>query len=541
MRSILLLLCFSAASASWAGGSAKAANGAAWNSTLGALALPPGWPPSTATLPPLFVGGAPGFTVTAWAFVESAGPLWTLEGGASVTRLELQPGGAVAAWAGPAGALVASCSAPVAGAWAFVGLSVATADGLNATWTLKLSNGGACTGAGAAPAARWWVNSTLGGGGFSGWVASFSVYNDVAMTSTQLSALAAGSSALCGTRPPAPPVWSAGIAAVAASASSLGSGCLDPSTGQPAACSAAAATDGWPAGGGCGANEVITAGGADAYPTITLDLGFTKQLSAVVAYAGGSAGDPLVSYAVLVGDTPPQSAPHAQPFYRDAGQTANAACHVDDPGAPQQRGRAVSMPCAASGRYVTLQLLASGDGDGVLSLCQLVALPAASGGPAPPPRPPPPRGGPAGALAPPAAAGATHRYVAGGAGLPTLGNLLLDFDGALDAATTGVQAAGGQLSFSGAQPCASFAQPFQVRGETPKPPVLAAWGRPPNPPCWLRGGDPQTPRVSCVGETPKPPVLAALNFWFCELFQKFMALGKHRGRALQHGGGGHEI
>ena len=46
----------------------------------------------------------------------------------------------------------------------------------------------------------------------------------------------------------------------------------------------------------------------------------------------------------------------------------------------------------------------------------------------------------------------------------------------------------------------------------------------------VRGGDPQTPRVSCVGETrvaalaqlrPKPPVLAALNFWFCELFQKF--------------------
>ena len=31
----------------------------------------------------------------------------------------------------------------------------------------------------------------------------------------------------------------------------------------------------------------------------------------------------------------------------------------------------------------------------------------------------------------------------------------------------------------------------------------------PQTPRLLRGGDPQTPRVSCVGETPKPPVLAA--------------------------------
>ena len=49
---------------------------------------------------------------------------------------------------------------------------------------------------------------------------------------------------------------------------------------------------------------------------------------------------------------------------------ANKACHVDDPASTYQHGRVADIACGGYGRYVTLQLLASDEGAGILRVGQ---------------------------------------------------------------------------------------------------------------------------------------------------------------------------
>lgn len=59
----------------WAGGSTALLNGAYWDTTTTSTVFPLAWPPAYASLPPLYLGGSPGFTVTTWVVVKTPGEL----------------------------------------------------------------------------------------------------------------------------------------------------------------------------------------------------------------------------------------------------------------------------------------------------------------------------------------------------------------------------------------------------------------------------------------------------------------------------------
>ena len=161
-----------------------------------------------------------------------------------------------------------------------------------------------------------------------------------------------------------------------------------------------------------------------------------------------------MSYAVLIGDVEPPSA--GQPLNAEFPSTiANAPCLTQNPGATSRQGRVVDFNCSGYGRYVTLQLLASDQNDGVLRACQLVALSDGAPVPAQPAAPPP---APTYALDPlPANWDVAHRYVDGMGALH--GNALLDLGTAehVVGATTGLSSAGGAgVAFAGEAPCVRF-------------------------------------------------------------------------------------
>ena len=91
--------------------------------------------------------------------------------------------------------------------------------------------------------------------------------------------------------------------------------CINQTTGLVGPCVASSVYNNCPAApSGCCSNGIVTAGGADGYPTLTLDLGTPLLVQSVRVYTINPGGDPYVAYAVLVGNVPPPGARgHAVP------------------------------------------------------------------------------------------------------------------------------------------------------------------------------------------------------------------------------------
>lgn len=294
-----------------------------WDEAANAVALPAAWPPTYVAMPPVFVPGE-GFTLAARVWVTSSGPVWAMgtsgdpaqpndwaSSHADYLRVDVSLTGASLSWAarpqgGGAGPFTVTCprTAPP-GAWVFIAVSVSeTAAGATA-WTIAQSDQ-VCSGTTAVPLpVGWWPLVAVGGGTFSGWVADAAAY-DTAMTAAELGALAAGNTSAC---PPtqAEVAWDSGALGpgLIAWASSLApSGCVN-ATGGAVPCSANAVINSWPSSGGCDTNAVLTAGGVDAYPSITVDLGARSMVNTVRLYEATMAANPYVSYAILVGDVQP--------------------------------------------------------------------------------------------------------------------------------------------------------------------------------------------------------------------------------------------
>ena len=454
-------------SGTWAGGASLLGAGATWDAGAQAVALPPLWPPPYVKVPPLYLGSSPGFTLTAWVWVTVPGPVWALgtagpsdqpsdwaSARADYLRIDVGALGTTLSWAqrfaeGGTGAFAHTCAGALQAGWMFVAVSLQVS-AASVSWAMR-SGAIECSGTTAVSVpARWWTTNALGGGIFAGWIANAAAYDDVALSLPAMAALAVGNVSACGRRPAPAPAWVESAQVAATWASTLApAGCADAATGAATPCSTGVAVNGWPAKGGCGANAVFTGGGLDAYPALTLDLGATKTVERVRLYAATAGGDPYASYAVLVGDVAPPAAgePLTQPF---PVTFANAPCVAQDPGATMRRGRVADFACGARGRYVTLQLLASDAGDGVLGVCQLQAFTVGASTT--------PNSTRLRVDAPALAAvwDVAHRYAVPHA---VVGNRLADEGVAppIDGAMTGVvQAADGRLLFNGSQPCVRF-------------------------------------------------------------------------------------
>lgn len=335
----------------------------------------------------------------------------------------------------------------VAQRWSLLAFSVSA----SGDWRI-VQGSSACSGTSGMPIpARMWSRAVVGGGAFAGWLAHLNVQDDLFATSASMASLAGGDGSRC-TSTAAPPVrWTQGLAVADVWMSTLAvSGCFDRVTGAPAPCSAASVVNGWPAvNGGCGANGAVSAGGTDAYPAITLDLGFSQYVSSVRLYRMAQGADAYASYAVLVGNVAPpsQGEPLTVPFPTTF---ANQPCLVQDPYGTAMRGRIATLPCGGYGRYVTVQLLAS-DTAGVMRVCQLQAF--GNNVTAPPPA-----ADAQGTSRFAANWDVSHRY-----GSVTDGNALLDTGTAshVTGAMSGTTAAeDGSIVFSGSVPCVRFDQPI---------------------------------------------------------------------------------
>ena len=406
-----------------------------------------------------------GFTVTTWIVVKTPGPVFTLgtQGApdqpddwdntrSEFFRLDVGIDTVSVSWARkPQGEFTGRCPNVLSSQrWSILGFSV------SASGDWKIQQGSTtCSGTSTIPIpARLWPRAVVGGGSFSGWLAHLNVYDDYVAPSAAMTALANGDGTRCTstTAPPAP--WVDGLAVSRVWASTLAtSGCTNPATGAPAACDASSVVNRWPAdNGGCGANGVVTAGGVDSYPAITLDLGYAQYVSSVRLYRMGP--DRYASYAVLIGNVAPpdQGEPLTMPF---PSTFANKPCLVQDPYGTALRGRIANLTCEGFGRYVTVQLLAS-DGAGVMRVCQMQAFGY-------------------NATSPPSSYAATrtssfaanwdvnHRY-----GPSVDGNALIDTGNAqrIAGAMTGTTAADdGSIVFSGSHPCVRFDQPISPPSE----------------------------------------------------------------------------
>ena len=289
----------------WSGGRATLYAGAVWDENATAIAIPALWPPPYIALPPMYLGAAPGFTLTAWIQLTAPGEIWALgvqgppdqpddwaSASADFVRVEADDTTATIAWAldpreGGAGSFATTCArtaAATTNGWLFVGASFAPVVG-GVRWTLAQGSQ-VCTGVTTKTLpARWWTVAALGGGTFAGWIAAATAYDDVAFNAVTLAALAGGDTTHCGSRPSPPPPWAAGVRPARVWASTLSSSeCRDASTGAPTACTSASLSNAVPAAGGCGTNGVVTAGGEDAFPAITLDLGVSTHVNTLRLY-----------------------------------------------------------------------------------------------------------------------------------------------------------------------------------------------------------------------------------------------------------------
>ena len=110
------------------------------------------------------------------------------------------------------------------------------------------------------------------------------------------------------------------------------------------------------------------------FPWITVDLGATHLIHTVQIwnrvpcppYSTYLCQSRLWKYAIYVGDVPPP-----QPLPEQGNYAVNTPCARQERGQPL--GMYANVPCAATGRYVTLQQTGSLDADipGVMNICQL--------------------------------------------------------------------------------------------------------------------------------------------------------------------------
>ena len=110
------------------------------------------------------------------------------------------------------------------------------------------------------------------------------------------------------------------------------------------------------------------------FPWITVDLGASYLIHTVqiwnrgpcLSYSTYLCQSRLWKYAIYVGDVPPP-----QPLPEQGNYVVNTPCARQERGQPL--GMYANVPCAATGRYVTLQQTGSLDADfpGVMNICQL--------------------------------------------------------------------------------------------------------------------------------------------------------------------------
>ena len=110
------------------------------------------------------------------------------------------------------------------------------------------------------------------------------------------------------------------------------------------------------------------------FPWITVDLGATHLIHTVqiwnrgpcLPYSTYLCQSRLWKYAIYVGDVPPP-----QPLPEQGNYAVNTPCARQERGQPL--GMYVNVPCAATGRYITLQQTGSLDVNipGVMNICQL--------------------------------------------------------------------------------------------------------------------------------------------------------------------------
>ena len=110
------------------------------------------------------------------------------------------------------------------------------------------------------------------------------------------------------------------------------------------------------------------------FPWITVDLGATHLIHTVQIwnrvpcppYSTYLCQSRLWKYAIYVGDVPPP-----QPLPEQGNYAVNTPCARQERGQPL--GMYANVPCASTGRYVTLQQTGSLDADipGVMNICQL--------------------------------------------------------------------------------------------------------------------------------------------------------------------------
>lgn len=412
------------AQSGWASLSASLQNNA--REEAGSIVFDDSWPPPYVLLPPLYATDGP-FTFTALVNVAQAGTVLALGDGPPGAPDLFGPH--IAVWSDGSITWGASstpaCGSAPAG-WHLVGAS------LNGTAYTVVRGNATCSGRLQAPLpAKWWMQGILGGAGFVGQIAQATIYDDAAFTAGQMLGQ-------CGQRPQAPPSWTQQSGAVAWGSTS-GVGCIDASRRKLGLCNALQVVTGPP-----GSSFFSTAGGADAFPFIALDLGSSQTVSSVQVFGtiDGYDANPSASYQLIVTDMrpPPAGTPQWKPL-------EIAPCAVlGPPSLP--RGRAFDIECGSKGRYVILQLIDGGVTKGVLKIAYMgvntggqdkTAAPSFPRGSDPPD-------------APASLWNVEHRY--GPAGMQD--SYVVDSGGTLYGTSRGVTSGGGSLIFNGRQSCVMF-------------------------------------------------------------------------------------
>lgn len=418
----------------WVSLTASLQNGA--TESNGVVVLAPAWPPQYVSLPPIYASDGP-LTIVAWVNPQQSGTVVVLGNG--IAGAPVLEGPHIALWDdGATWGASSSCSLPPPiGGWSVLGVSF---DGELYTF---VRGDQTCTAAAGPLPAAWWFQAMLGGAGFSGHIAQVSIFDDTALSAEQMITGA------CGPRPSPAPEWQSGVAATAW-ASTSGIGCVDSDLRRVGACNAMRLVTGPP-----GSSFFQSAGGADTFPFVALDLGTSQLVSSVRVYGAtdGYDANPSASYRLMVMDMRPPRAgtPSTSPF-------GLPACgELAPPSVP--RGRVFDVTCGAFGRYVVLQLVDGGVLPGVIKLSQIVV--SSSSASRPPETWSPGRNPPD---APAAVWDVSHRY--GPAGVR--GGYVVDSgnDAAIYGPSRGVtQSVGGRgLVFSGDDSCVTF-QPWSVASQ----------------------------------------------------------------------------
>jgi hypothetical protein len=233
-------------------------------------------------------------------------------------------------------------------------------------------------------------------------VAPWQVYLGKLLSGGDVAAVYAGDSGMCSVPPPPPALLSsfgatyndtaASNAKTSSSSFLTGTSCFSAN-----GCDPEVVVNGLPfKNGGCGANFYSSAGGADLFPMVTVDLGSVKFVYQVQVWNAptGLQKARLGQFRLMLGDIdPPRAAAQSTSTWTTGAASMNPVCYTQT--AAVVIDTYADFPCMASGRYLTLQLLKDGynASSPVLQICQMAvaaALPPPSPPPPSPPPPPPP-------------------------------------------------------------------------------------------------------------------------------------------------------